>query len=313
MKEPVPMSAALRFPAAALVAALLVAGLAGCATTAPAASGGDGRLDVVAAENFWGSLAGQLGGEHVDVTSVIANPNTDPHDYEASPADGRAMAVARLVIDNGAGYDPWAPKLLAADPDPRRIELTVADLVGVPEGGNPHRWYSPADVHTVIDRITADYQRLDPAHADYYAQRRSTLLNTGFARYDQLIQQIRTTYPGTPIGASESIIAPLAQGLGLDLVTPPSFLDAISEGSDPTAADKNTIDRQIAERRISVYVYNTQNSTPDIQAQVAAARAAGIPVATVTETMTPAGTTFQDWQAGQLAGLATALHRATGR
>jgi zinc/manganese transport system substrate-binding protein len=183
----------------------------------------------------------------------------------------------------------------------------------VPAGGNPHRWYSPADVHTVIDRITADYQRLDPANAAYFADRRTWFETTGLARYDQLIEQIRSTYAGTPIGASESIIAPLAEGLGLKLITPPSFLDAISEGSDPTAADKTTIDRQIAERQIKVYVYNSQNSTPDIQAQVAAAEAAGIPVTTVTETLTPASATFQDWQVRQLEGIAAALHRATGK
>jgi zinc/manganese transport system substrate-binding protein len=299
-------------PARVVGAALGAVLLAGCATTAPTAAA-DGRITVVAAENFWGSIAAQLGGEHAAVTSVIANPNTDPHDYEATAADGREVALAGLVLDNGVGYDPWMSQLVAADPDPHRIELTVGPLVGVGAGGNPHRWYSPTDVHRVIAAITADYQRLDPADAGYFAARRDAFEHTGLHAYDQLVASIRTTYAGTPIGASESIVAPLAQGLGLDLTTPASFLDAISEGSDPTAADKSLVDAQIRRRQIKVYVYNSQNSTPDVRAEVSEARAAGIPVATVTETLDPAGDTFQDWQVRQLRGLATALHEATGR
>jgi zinc/manganese transport system substrate-binding protein len=299
------MTAAPPLRAAAVAVTIALAGLAlgGCATTAPVSANPSGTIAVVAAENFWGSIAGQLGGSHAQVTSIITNPNTDPHDYEASPADGRLMARAQLVIDNGVGYDPWAPKLLAADPDPKRTELTVGTLVGVPQGGNPHRWYSPADVHRVIGRITADYQRLDPADAGYFATRQRDFENTALAGYDRLIGAIKAKYAGTPIGASESIISPLAEGLGLRMLTPESFLDAISEGSDPTAADKTTIDTQISTRQIKVYV----------QAQVAEARAAGIPVVTVTETLAPANATFQDWQVKQLQGIEAALHQATGK
>jgi zinc/manganese transport system substrate-binding protein len=114
------------------------------------------------------------------------------------------------------------------------------------------------------------------------------------------------------VGASESIFAPLAQALGLRLLTPPSFLEAISEGTEPTAADKQTIDRQIASHAIKVYVYNSQNATPDVQAQVDAARTAGIPVTTITETLSPASVTFQAWQVSELAALQAALAKATG-
>jgi zinc/manganese transport system substrate-binding protein len=132
------------------------------------------------------------------------------------------------------------------------------------------------------------------------------------ARYDELEGRIRTKYAGTPIGASESIVAPLAESLGLNLVTPTSFLTAISEGTDPTVADKTLIDQQIKNHLIKVYVYNTQNATPDIAAQVAQARAAGIPVSQVTETLSPADATFQDWMVSELAGLEAALAQATG-
>jgi zinc/manganese transport system substrate-binding protein len=295
--------------------ALAAVALTGCATTAPqttTTATHTTKIAVVAAENFWGSIAAQLGGEHATVSSIVANPDTDPHDYEPTPADGRTMAGARFAIVNGVGYDPWAPKLLAANPSDSRVVHTVGQLVGVPDGGNPHRWYSPADVHQVIARITADYQHIDPADSAYFAGQRLKFENTTLATYDSLIAGIRAKYAGTPIGASESIVTPLAEGLGLTMLTPETFLDAISEGSDPTAADKATIDRQIATKRIKVYVFNSQNSTPDVQAQVAAAKAAGIPVTTVTETLAPVNTTFQDWQVKQLRGIQAALARATG-
>lgn len=297
-----------------LVAACLA--LTAACSTAPASGSPDSggshtRITVVAAENFWGSIAGQLGGDHVTVTSIITNPETDPHDYEPTPADARTVASAGFVIVNGIGYDPWASKLLSADPADGRTVLTVGDVVGVQQGGNPHRWYSPTDVHRVIDRITADYQRVDPADASYFAAQRQKFDTQGLAQYDRLISDIKAKYAGTPIGASESIVTPLAEGLGLRLLTPESFLDAISEGSDPTAADKTTIDGQIEHHLIKIYVYNSQNATPDVQAQVAEAKAAGIPVATVTETLDPATATFQDWQVRQLRGIEAALARGT--
>jgi zinc/manganese transport system substrate-binding protein len=292
----------------------VVLAVAGCGTT-PAHSNGSvgGVIPVVAAENFWGSLAAQLGGERAAVRSIIDNPDADPHDYEAGAADGRAMVAARLTLVNGVGYDTWASRLTQSSPDKQRIDLVVGDIVGAKPGDNPHRWYNPADVRTVIDQVTAAYQKLDPAHADYFAQRRDTVLNTNLRDYFALIDQIRTAYAGTPVGASESIFAMLAPALGLDLVTPGRFLTAISEGNDPTVADKETIEAQIRNHRIKVYVYNTQNATPDIQAQVAAATAAGISVTAITETLVPAGSSFQDWQVAQLTGLRQALATGTGK
>jgi zinc/manganese transport system substrate-binding protein len=312
-------------PALAAVAVAALAATVGCSTASsaapddsrPGASGqqeGTGRvIDVVAAENFWGSIAGQLGGSHVKVTDIIDNPAADPHDYEPTAADARAVATAGYVIVNGIGYDSWASKLTAANPAPRRDVLTVGDLVGVKDGGNPHRWYSPADVHRVIERVTADYKKADPADAAYFDARKADFETKALGEYDSLIAGIRAAYGGTPIGASESIVSPLADGLGLKMLTPYSFLSAISEGSDPTAHDKTVIDRQIAGRQIKVYLYNSQNATPDVQAQVKAARAAGIPVATVTETLTPAGASFQQWQVAELKGIQRALALATGK
>jgi zinc/manganese transport system substrate-binding protein len=247
------------------------------------------------------------------VKSIIANPDTDPHDYEPTAADGRAVASARYVVVNGIGYDPWADKLLKANPVSGRIALNVGDLVGVKPGGNPHRWYSPPDVQKVIDQITADYKRLQPSDSAFFDQQKASFTTSGLARYTSLIADIKAKYSGVPVGASESIFTPLADALGLNLLTPASFLDAISEGGEPTAADKATIDNQIKGHQIKVYVFNSQNSTPDVQAQVNLAKSTGIPVSSVTETLTPATASFQQWQADQLQGLEQALARATGK
>jgi zinc/manganese transport system substrate-binding protein len=267
----------------------------------------------VAAENFWGSIATQLGGDRVQVDSIISNPDTDPHDYEPTAADARTVTTAQYAIVNGIGYDAWADKLLSTNPGNGRAELKVGDLVGLKPGDNPHRWYSPDNVHQVIEQITADYKKLDPADAAYFDQQKQNFETKTLGEYNQLIADIKTTYPGTPIGASESIVTPLAQGLGLKMLTPESFLDAMSEGTDPTAADKATIDQQIRTKQIKVYVYNSQNSTPDVDAQVKLAKSEGIPVATVTETLSPAGDTFQQWQVAELQGIKAALAKATGK
>lgn len=270
-------------------------------------------LRVVAAENFWGSIATQLGGNRVQVTSVITNPATDPHEYEPTASDARTFAEAQFVIVNGIGYDPWAPELLAANPVKGRLVLTVGDLVGIEPGGNPHRWYSPSNVQQVISAIVADYKQLDPGDAAYFDRQKASFETKGLGAYKAELALIKRKYAGVAVGASESIFAPLAQALGLDLLTPYSFLKAISEGTEPTAGDKTTIDAQIADKKIKVWVYNSQNSTPDVQRFTDEAHSKGIPVTTITETLTPATATFQAWQLAQLRALAAALHKATGR
>ena len=299
---------------AALLLAVTVAGTAvvmapaGAVTPTQSSS----KLQVVAAENFWGSIAKQLAGNKATVTSIITNPDTDPHDYEAKPSDGRTIASAKYVIENGIGYDAWAQKLIDANPDSGRKVLNVGKLVGISDGGNPHQWYNPETVQQVIDRITSDLSSLDPKNADYYDAQKTKYESTGLGQYNDLIVGIKAKYSGTPVGATESIFAPLSKALGLDLVTPEAFLDAVAEGTEPTAKDKSTVDEQIAEGTIKVLVYNSQNATPDVKALVQAAKAKKIPVTTVTETLSPAGLTFQAWQSKQLAALQAALAKGTG-
>jgi zinc/manganese transport system substrate-binding protein len=301
----------------ALLATTIALAVAGCgrsgggAATGPA--GAAGKIEIVAAENFWGSIAAQLAGTRANVRSIIVNPNADPHSYEPTAADARTLAGANMVIVNGIGYDNWASQLLAASPESGRVVLNVGDLLGLKDGANQHRWYYPRDVFAVVKQIVADYDRLDPGGASYFAQQRQRFETVAMARYNELRQSIRSRYAGVPVGYSESIFEGLGEDLGLRLLTPPSYAEAIAEGTDVTAKDKETVDDQARRRQIKVWVFNSQNVTPDVQRVSQIARQQQIPVATVTETLSPASLSFEQWQVMELEGLQRALHRATGR
>lgn len=298
----------------AVACASLAVFMAGCGGSAGSgAAGASGKLNVVAAENFWGSIAAQLGGAKVAVHSIIVNPATDPHSYEPTAQDARTLAGAQLAIVNGVGYDAWASRLLEADHREGATVLDVGDLLGLHNGDNPHRWYFPADVLDTIHAISADYERLDPADSSYFAARGRIFETVGLRRYDQLREQIKHRYAGVKVGYSESIFQGLGEDLGLRLMTPYSFVKAIAEGTEVMAQDKRTVDEQAERHEIEVWVFNSQNVTPDVQRVNEIARVQHIPIATVTETLSPASDTFQQWQVAQLEGLARALREATGR
>jgi zinc/manganese transport system substrate-binding protein len=268
---------------------------------------------VVAGENFWGSIASQLAGDKATVQSIIVSPNTDPHSYQPTAQDARTLAGAKMAIVNGIGYDKWMTQGLAANPVGGRVLLTVGDVLGLKEGDNPHQWYSPSSVYQVIDQIVADYDKLDPTDQAYFAQKKKTFETQALAQYNQLRKEIRAKYAGVPVGYSESIFQPLGEDLGLKLLTPYSFTKAIAEGTEVTAQDKQTVDSQAQNRQIKVWVYNSQNVTPDVQRVTSIVKSQHIPVATVTETLSPASDSFQQWQVAELQGLMAALHKATGK
>ena len=276
---------------------------AACGAAQPVASAG---IPVVAGENFWGSLATQLGGSKVTVRSVVTDPNADPHEYESSSADARAFADARLVILNGAGYDTWGQKLLDANPAGGRQVLTVADLLGKKEGDNPHFWYSPTFVAQVADKITAEYKSIDSADAGYFDQERSQL-GANLQPYSDEIAHIKAMYAGTLIGATENIVVYMVDALGLKLTTPPEFMQAVAEGNDPPASTVAEFQDQISHNRFKVLLYNTQTVTAVTTNIKALAAAHHIPSVGVSETIQPLSLNFQDWQLKQLQSLEAAL------
>ena len=314
----VSLSAWLRGLLLAAVLALVAGGSVACGSASGSSSSSSStsaapRFQVVAAENFWGSIAQQLAGSKATVRSIIVNPDTDPHDYQASAGDARTMAGAKLAIVNGIGYDEWASKLIAANPVSGRTVLDVGDLLGLKEGDNPHQWYDPASVQKVINAITATYDKLDPADRSYFTAQKKHFETVSLKPYNQLRAQIRKRFAGVPVGYSESIFQPLGQSMGLKLLTPYSFAKAVAEGTEISAKDKQTVDNQAQHRLIKVWVYNSQNATPDISRINAICKQQHIPIATVTETLSPATLNFEQWQVAELRGLIKALHQATGR
>ncbi len=284
-------------------ATLLAAGCGSSGSTPPSSH----TLQVVAGQNFWGSIAAQLGGTHASVTSVVTNPNADPHDYESSTKDARAVATADYVILNGAGYDDWASKLLSANPNQSRKVFTVADLLNKKAGDNPHFWYNPDWVEKVADKITADYQAIDSADSSYFSQQRAAF-RTALQPYHDRIAKIRSAFHGVPVGATESIFEYLATALGLNLVSPPEFMKAVAEGNDPPAQTVAEFHDLIAGKNIKVLVYNVQTSTNITEDLKRQATNNGIPVVGVSETLQPVDAPFQEWQDAQLLTLQNALN-----
>jgi zinc/manganese transport system substrate-binding protein len=283
----------------------LLLALAGCGNPASVVAGG--VVKVIAGENFWGSIAAQLGGSHADVISIVSDPNADPHEYESSAADARAFAQANYVILNGAGYDTWGQKLLDANPVAGRKVFTVADLLGKKEGDNPHFWYNPGYVEQVANQITADFKGLDPADATYFSQQR-TVFEHALQPYHDRIAAIKQQFGGQPVGATEDIFAYLSDALGLDLISSPAFMQAVAEGNDPPAAAVAAFQEQIRQKQMNVLVYNIQTITAVTTNLKQLAAQEHIPVVGITETIQPPDATFQDWQDAQLVALQNALN-----
>ncbi len=276
-----------------------------CGSSTPAVQ--TGLLKVIAGQNFWGSIATQLGGSKASVQSVVTDPNADPHEYESNTNDARAIADANFVILNGAGYDDWASRLLSANPGSHRTVLIAADLLGKKAGDNPHFWYNPDYVTRMADQITADYKSIDSADAAYFDQQRAAF-TTALKSYTQRIAEIKAKFSGAPVGATESIFVYMAAALGLNLISPPEFMNAVAEGNDPPAAAVIAFQDQITSKQVKVLVYNVQTATAVTTNIKHLAALADIPVVGVSETLQPESATFQDWQLSQLLTLQNALN-----
>jgi zinc/manganese transport system substrate-binding protein len=284
--------------------------LVACSSGQPAPVDPAAPLKVISTLNVWGSLAAQLGGDRIRVTTV--DTGGDPHDYDPTAQDARDVATADLVIANGVGYDEWASRLVAANPVAGRVVLVAGDELGVAADGNPHQWNDPDAVHRMIDAITARYAQLRPADAAYFVQRHDQFVGTALKDYDATVDAIRSRFAGTPVGASESLLVPLATGLRLRMMTPPGYLDAEHEESEPSAADTAATQDQIRNRQVAVWMYDSRSTEAPALRLNEIATAAGVPVVPFTEAIPAGGATFQDWQLGQLTALERALTAARG-
>jgi zinc/manganese transport system substrate-binding protein len=278
------------------------------AASGPQQARANAPLAVVAAENVWGSIAQQIGGDRVVVSSVLTDPNADPHEYESNVSTAKQFATARYVVLNGAGYDAWARRLVDAEPDPSRRVLDVATMLGKRSGDNPHFWYNPAFIDRVADRMRDDLSAIDPGDAAYFAQRRRTF-EAALRPYHAEVEAIRHNFRGQPVGATENIVVYLADALGLQLISPPAYMQAVSNGTEPPVASVAVFERQIETRHIRVLLYNAQTVGAVTTNARHQAEAAHIPVVTVTETVVPPNARFEDWQTDQLRRIRAALAR----
>jgi zinc/manganese transport system substrate-binding protein len=292
-----------------LLSILLGGALVGLPLDRPAATAAQACpasvLNVIAAENQYGSLVRQLGGACVQVSSVMSDPSADPHEFETSVAVNRSYSSAQLVVENGLGYDDWSDRIIGTL-SPKPAVVNAGRVLGLQVGDNPHVWYSPTYITRINAAITAALKQLSPRAADYFdAQAQQT--EQALQPYYDEVAQIRARYSGTPVGATESIFVYLAEATGLNLISPPGFMNAISEGNSPSAPDVRTFQDQITQSQIKLLVYNQQtvsNLTSQLQTLAQSNR---VPVVGVTETMVPQDSTFQAWQTAQLQSIQGAL------
>jgi zinc/manganese transport system substrate-binding protein len=271
---------------------------------APLAQGPPVRI--VAAENFYGNIAQQIGGDAVVVDSILTNPDRDPHQFEVSASTARKLSNAQIVIYNGIGYDAWVLKLLSASKSKHRDVIEVAALAGRKEGDNPHVWYDSVAVAALANALAQALMRMDPAQRDAYARRLGEVtqeLNTLRAR----IEALRAKNGHTPVTATEPVFGYMADALGLDMRNS-RFQLAVMNGTEPSASDIAAFEQDLRTRKAKVLIYNKQTSEGLTERLLKIARASGVPVVGVTETL-PAGMTYQAWMHGQLDALEQALDR----
>jgi len=306
--HPTPRRGGVRLAALA-AAAVAVAGLGLAVVVGHPSKPGtsEARVNVVAGENFWGSLTEQIGGDHVRVTSILSDPAADPHLYESDAKTAAAVSRADLVISNGLGYDDFLTKLVAASPNKHRDELSVEKTLHIRgDNPNPHLWYDIPRVSTVADAIARALVVRDPAHASVY--------RANLDRFDQslkpllaMLAAIRAKHAGAPVAYTERVPGYLLADAGLTVKTPPGFAQAIEDGNEPSPGDVATLTDLITNHDIKLLLYNSQATSSVTQHIQTLAKQAGTPVVAVTETVPPSEKTYQSWQLDQLRAIQTAL------
>lgn len=261
-------------------------------------------IQVVAAESVYGDIVAQIGGPRVAVKSILTNPNQDPHQFEANASTARAIAEAKLVIYNGAGYDPWAERLLAASASSTRDSIEVARLSDKKAGDNPHLWYEPAAVSALAAAVAARLTKLDPERGADYAHALS-LFEAAMGRLAQRIVALRARHAGTAVTATEPVFDYMADALGLRMRNR-SFQLAVMNGTEPSAAAIAAFENDLRTRAVKVLLYNGQTTAALARRMRTIAIAAGVPVIAITETEPP-GLRYQEWMLGQLDALDRAL------
>jgi zinc/manganese transport system substrate-binding protein len=279
-----------------------------CVPAGPSSSGAPGAIPVLGTENFYADLLAQIGGAKVTVSSILNDPNSDPHAFEASPQTAKLVADAKLVVVNGVGYDDFMDKLLGASTKPDRVVLNVQEILKKADDDNAHVWYDPATMPAVAEAVTAALSRLDPQDASYFADQKTKYL-AALKAIDDKIAALRAKFNGTPVAFTEPVAEYQASAIGLVVRTPLGFMRAIEQGVDPAPADVAAERDLLTGRKVKALLYNSQVTSPLTTDIHDLAVASSVAVVGVAETIPPQFKTYQEWMLAQLAELETALSK----
>ena len=289
------------FPVAA--AALLASA---CSPAPGQAAAASGTITAIGAENEYASVIAQVGGKYVQATAIMSNPATDPHTFEASPAVAREIAAARLIVQNGVGYDTWADHHRERRPSPGRTVIDVQQLLGLPDSTpNPHLWYDPATMPKVASAIAADLAAIQPSHAAYFTAN-AAAFTASLAAWNRALATFRAAHPATPVATTEPVADYMLQAAGARNLTPWAFQADIMNGTDPSPQGVAAENALLTGHKVRAFLYNQQVTDALTGSFIRLARASGIPVVGVYETM-PAGYDYQSWMTAEVTALDKAV------
>jgi zinc/manganese transport system substrate-binding protein len=273
----------------------------------PIAKPARGTIQVVAAENFWGDIAGQIGGSHVHVVSIITNPSTDPHLYESNANNASSIASSDIVITNGLGYDEFMNKLLSVSHNSSRTVLNAATILSKSgEGNNPHIWYDITDIPKIASTIAQTYISVDPAHTVEY-QHNLQVFDDSLLPLINTLTAIKRNFPRAPVAYTERVAGYALDEAELSVKSPAGFAAAVENGNDPSPADTAAMDNLMTSKGVKVLLYNAQAASAVTQHVQELAKQNNIPVVGVTETLPTNEHSYQSWQQDQLDALQKAL------
>jgi zinc/manganese transport system substrate-binding protein len=301
-----------RYKALAVVLALgatLLASACSSSIVGVAGSGGSGggKIVAVGAENEYADVITQVGGKYVQVSAIMSNPNTDPHTFEASASVARLVSSAQLVVQNGVGYDGFMNTIENAAPSSARKAIVVQNLLGLPDSTpNPHLWYKPGTMPAVANAIAADLAALQPAHASYFKANARAFISS-LAAWNDAMAAFKAKYLNTPVATTEPVADYMLQAVGADNLTPFAFQADIMNGTDPSAQNVAVERSLFTQHKVKVFVYNQQVTDSLTDSFISLAKANGVPVVGVYETMPTPGFNYQSWMVAEVQALQKAV------
>jgi zinc/manganese transport system substrate-binding protein len=298
----------LLFPCLLLsIAAITITACGSSSASGAGASSSSAPIVAVGAENEYADVISQIGGRYVQASGIMSSPNTDPHSFEASPSVAQTVSKAKLIVQNGVGYDDFMSKIESASPSSSRKVIDVQQLRGLPDDTpNPHLWYDPKTMPAVAHALVADLSALEPTHAAYF-QANERKFDRSLQPWLTQLKQFASKYPGTAVATTEPVADYMLQAAKIQNLTPLSMQAAIMNGTDPAPQSVALQEGLFSGHKVKVFVYNQQVTDTVTQNFLKAAHAAGVPVVGVYETMPAPGYHYQSWMTAEVKAIEKAV------